>query len=465
ATQGSCAEAAGTVTCELGDMAPDATATVTIAVTPTTPGMITNSATVGANEVDPFPDNNTATAETAVGDRGCGQVITRSTRLSEDIGPCPANGIIIGADNITLNLGGHTVFGFEGPSADGNAAGIRFPDRQGSQVVNGTVSGFDAGVFINRGGSNHVRRMTITDNVGPDDPFNAELGDGIAVFDSPSNRIVNNRLVGNGIFDGIGVLGAPSDSTIIWGNIVEDTVGPSDGGPAGQGIIVNAAGLGVNDGELIVGTIIRYNTIRGSGSAGIANINHMDAQIRANVVVGNGLTNQQGHGIGMQLGPRANTTSTRAFIQGNEVHGNGGDGIHIRLGALDNVIVGNNAADNALRPGQFGGRTFDLHDYNPGCDNNLWRGNTWGSGFYNPACTAFRGSGPTPPSEPEVFGTDSCDDDYDNDQDGLVDGDDPDCQPAPQPVAPAAAASAASSAGDTAQADQELPPTRRAPAD
>jgi uncharacterized repeat protein (TIGR01451 family) len=61
-----CTHANGTVTCDLGNLAKDTSATVTIKVTPTAVGKITNKATVKANEIDPDPGNNMATAETTV---------------------------------------------------------------------------------------------------------------------------------------------------------------------------------------------------------------------------------------------------------------------------------------------------------------------------------------------------------------------------------------------------------------
>ncbi|HEV2810870.1 MAG TPA: hypothetical protein VGV93_10810, partial [Acidimicrobiales bacterium] len=64
----------------------------------------------------------------------CGDVITQTTTLTADVGPCPGNGIIIGADNIMLNLNGHTISGTPGPG-DGNAAGIRLPFRTGVRIT------------------------------------------------------------------------------------------------------------------------------------------------------------------------------------------------------------------------------------------------------------------------------------------------------------------------------------------
>lgn len=63
-SQGTCSSAGGTVTCSLGSLADGATATVTIRVTPAVKATITNTASVSANERDPNPANNSATAST-----------------------------------------------------------------------------------------------------------------------------------------------------------------------------------------------------------------------------------------------------------------------------------------------------------------------------------------------------------------------------------------------------------------
>lgn len=67
ATQGSCSEAAGIVTCVLGDMIASATATINIALTaPVSTGTITNTAVVAGNEIDPIAGNNTSNENTTV---------------------------------------------------------------------------------------------------------------------------------------------------------------------------------------------------------------------------------------------------------------------------------------------------------------------------------------------------------------------------------------------------------------
>ena len=64
-SQGNCTGTA-TVTCNLGSLSNGAAATVTIVVTPTQAGGLSNTATVAANEADPVASNNSATEPTTV---------------------------------------------------------------------------------------------------------------------------------------------------------------------------------------------------------------------------------------------------------------------------------------------------------------------------------------------------------------------------------------------------------------
>ncbi len=59
-SQGVCSEAGGTVTCQLGTIANGGSATISIVVVPKQAGIITNTASVTANETDPNTANNTA---------------------------------------------------------------------------------------------------------------------------------------------------------------------------------------------------------------------------------------------------------------------------------------------------------------------------------------------------------------------------------------------------------------------
>jgi hypothetical protein len=75
----------------------------------------------------------------------CGQTITKSTTLSSGIGPCAGSGVVIGANNITLNLGGHTIRGQSYPNSGPPppaGAGVMIGSHHGVTVEDGAVTGY-----------------------------------------------------------------------------------------------------------------------------------------------------------------------------------------------------------------------------------------------------------------------------------------------------------------------------------
>ncbi len=183
--------------------------------------------------------------------------ITQNTTLTGNVGPCSGHGIVIAADNVTLDLNGFTVQGQQTPMEQ---AGVFFDNVSGSTVKNGTVTGFDAGVYIEGGGGNTVTGITATNNVNdkmePIDPFTirtpgqttpltpqqqhdidlvtCELGDGITTFDSDNNVISNNTVTGNGPLSGISLVG-DSDGNLVSKNEVHENDLTNNG-------VVDAAG-------------------------------------------------------------------------------------------------------------------------------------------------------------------------------------------------------------------------------
>ena len=84
---------------------------------------------------------------------GCGDTITADTTLDSDLTGCRSNGLVIGADNITLDLNGHTISG-DGkpvrrcPRRQPCDIGV-FNDRHGGVTVrNGSLRGFAVGVLV-----------------------------------------------------------------------------------------------------------------------------------------------------------------------------------------------------------------------------------------------------------------------------------------------------------------------------
>lgn len=317
----------------------------------------------------------------------CGEVITRSTRLSADVGPCQGPGLIIGADGITLNLGGHSVVGTFDQGEGAQAPGIDVTGRRGVTVTTGRVAGFEAGIVIDGGGGHTVSSMTIEDNVGPSDLFEALLGDGIAVFASGANRITGNIVRRNGRFDGIAALGAGTDGNLVENNVIENNFGSGEDIPVGSGfgLIFNAflSFPSPTPSVSLVGNRVRGNSVIGNDTSGITSINNIEGDILDNLVFNNGrgpTAQASGYGSGIDLEHRpTGTVKASLLIQGNRAHGNGVSGIRVGVNSLDNRILGNDARGNGrfIRP-DYG---WDLHDENPSCRGhglvNVWRGNAF----------------------------------------------------------------------------------------
>ena len=333
----------------------------------------------------------------------CGQTITQSTTLTADLGPCPNYGLIIGADGIVLDLGGHRIFG----TANFNDnAGVYLPQRTGATVQNGTVTDFDAGVVIEGGSRNTVSAITARRNIGRASKY----GDGIAIESSSFNRILGNSTIDNGPFSGIGVYSlvdgdhprtssGPSTNNLIQGNQVVNNVVGRDGftgGTDNDGIrIENTNAIGVT--PVTAANQIIGNMVSGNGLDGISIFARSPGNIiRGNQVTRNGLfrsTARRGDGIIVF------NFSDRTIIEDNTTAYNGDNGIRIRgplganAGSLNNTIqrntsYGNQALPTIVSPA-FGSAAYDLNDQNPNCDNNTWLGNRYHTA--NPPCTTTGG--------------------------------------------------------------------------
>jgi parallel beta-helix repeat protein len=82
----------------------------------------------------------------------CGDVITQNTTLDSDLTDCPGNGVVIGADNITLDLAGHTIDGVPFQSLDG----VNVDAHDGVQVENGSVQQFNDGIALRNANDGRV---------------------------------------------------------------------------------------------------------------------------------------------------------------------------------------------------------------------------------------------------------------------------------------------------------------------
>ena len=144
----------------------------------------------------------------------CGETITTDTTLDSDLVNCPNNGIVIGADGITLDLAGHRIDG-DAVGCDPEVCddGIANDGHDGVTIKDGLVQEFDFGIVVGDAHGNRVlgitsrrqvffgallfgsarnliRGGTFSHNTPPE-------GDGIGVFDSRHIRIVDNEIGSN----------------------------------------------------------------------------------------------------------------------------------------------------------------------------------------------------------------------------------------------------------------------------
>ncbi|HEX2274679.1 MAG TPA: right-handed parallel beta-helix repeat-containing protein [Acidimicrobiales bacterium] len=326
----------------------------------------------------------------------CGQTITQSTVLENDVGPCTNNGIVIGADNITFDLNGHRIFGRPG---SGDRAGVYLRNRRGVTVRNGTVSGFDIGVAVEGGSGNTVTGMVARDNIGG---VGGTGGDGIAILSSRGNRVLNNRTHNNGPFSGIGLYsrvdqdhprqtaGVSRDNLIDGNSVTNNVISRNQVSP------VNTDNDGIRVENDAAFNTFTNNQVHGNGLDGISLFaDTSDNVVRNNVVTRNGFfrtTARRGSGIIVF------TRSTRNVVEYNRASENADSGIDIRPplqnfpGATNNRIRFNVAVNNSqlpFIPSPVFGESFDLKDANPNCDANVWFGNRYRT--FNQPCVTTGG--------------------------------------------------------------------------
>jgi parallel beta-helix repeat protein len=214
----------------------------------------------------------------------CGQTITKDTTLTADVSNCPGVGIRIGADDITLDLNGHTVSAAE--RRNPTAHGIFNSGHDDVSIVGGTVRGFGAyGVRLARADRNVVQDMTLDANFTGIGLVESDRGlirrltitgakfVGVNLTGGSSNRVRENQITGG---NGAGIFiqnsqNEPGRDHRITSNQLD-----------GNGIVVQAGPTGVR---------LTSNTVRRALSDGIASYDP------STIFLGNVATENHGRGI------------------------------------------------------------------------------------------------------------------------------------------------------------------------
>lgn len=328
-----------------------------------------------ADAAPPPPPPTPATTTTTV---YCGQVLTQSTRVGNDLINCPGEGLVIAAPSIVLDLNGHII---DGPdylatnlgSEEGFPAGIRNSGHTNVVIRNGTVQQFGWGVHLTPGTTrNVIENLTISRNAVA----------GIELFDADDGRN-GNTIRNNYLFDnelGVSLL-ADSQNSQILNNTINGSLGEailiefSDGhhieGNQMSGIPLDP-NLGSDMGVLLNGSshnVLLNNTLQDTGDAGInvsAGSNHN--RFEGNTLYRNGdagiivhdshgsqiidnISHQQSDG-GVVLS-NANDT----LVRGNDLRYNPSG---IEAGDAHDLILENNNGSESLQAGFELGNSLNM---------------------------------------------------------------------------------------------------------
>ncbi len=259
----------------------------------------------------------------------CNQTITVNTTVDNDL-TCPSgNGLVIGANGITLDLNGHTIAGSENIGT-GGGIGVVISGRTGATVRDGTVTGFRNG-GVSLSGSSGILLSDLDVSAQP-------LTTAAVSVDAASsaNRLVALRLFPRAYTPAVSLAGD--------GNLVRDSE---------MGAVCFSTLNVSGDGNRIEGNVVSHEFLE--GTCRVANTPFASAievtNGAGNEVVGN-TANDNNAGYGVSV--RAAATGT--LLQGNVASENtslggpgfpdfGGDGILVE--SISTTITGNLADGNS----------------------------------------------------------------------------------------------------------------------
>ena len=325
----------------------------------------------------------------------CGDTITTDTTLHHNLANCPHDGIVIGADNITLDLNGHTIDG-DGISSHQCECGVDNDGHDGVTVVHGAVRQFDAGVLVAEARHNRLLGISASRNefsgiflassrhvrILHNSIRRSGIGSGITIFDSTHNLILHNSSRRSGH---AGVQITNSTHNLIKGNRLSRNKGDEGAielssfrepgsSRADRNVVIrnrasrNTSGIGIEGSR----NIIRRNRIshsRGHGGGFGIPLSHGDH----NLIARNSIRDTEGDAIGVGFEPGAGNVvrrnrirgagelpgrgaaqppqagvlvfsrGKRTLVVGNVIRGGAEDGIRVRAKAQHTRLKGNHA--------------------------------------------------------------------------------------------------------------------------
>jgi hypothetical protein len=223
----------------------------------------------------------------------CGQTLTRSVKLTNDLRDCPGQALIVGADGITVDLDGHTL---DGAGNDGTCAfpsvarnGIDNPGYDGVTVENGTVQqfsvGISAGSVTNGVTDSRVHHMTLRDN---------SLGGVSVIGGTGAAASAHNRIDHNVASNA--PCGAGLKLTTGWDNSFDN-----------NHVDNSSDGIVICCGETTDGNAVAHNAISDVAESGILVFSSGSGQVTANTI------------SDAEVGVHVNGRTTDELVQGNAI--------------------------------------------------------------------------------------------------------------------------------------------------
>jgi Right handed beta helix region len=347
-------------------------------------------------------------------DPHCGETIMQSTALTSDIGPCPGDGLVIGADNVTLDLNGHSIEGSGG--GVGVSVGGDLTARTGVTVRNGTIAQFDQGVLLGgnptapSSGNSAVLLTLIDDQSGVRAQYGGsnliafDHGSGtsarafIELFSSTANEVAFDTssdgmvVAASGPYELNGTpssrnriehnqvtsieLGSSARTTVANNRVMSISAHPDYIYGANSDVIRHNTVIGGNISlDAASNTLVFRNRILGSPSNGIDLTENESCCLGVvsfatdkNTLLANRILGSHGDGIFLQAPHQVipnlivepdSKGATNTLVRGNVTSHNGGDGVHTdattttltRNTANFNIGVGINAPAGAIDGG------------------------------------------------------------------------------------------------------------------
>jgi hypothetical protein len=275
----------------------------------------------------------------------CGETITADTTLDADLIDCPNNGVIIAADDVTLDLNGHTIDG-DGtadsacdPVHDFCDFGVAFENRDGVTVRDGSIREFEGGLLAFKTRDSRLIKLSTPrnhfGNIGvanssrvlvrqcSGDRSTSREGNGLGVFDSRRIRVLDSSFRNNAH---VGIKPVGSRHSLIKGNVMAANGDEGLLMEGGKGFEIRSNRVAANGGGITLGpgtrNVIARNRVSGGGDGIRIEKGH------GNVVADNVVVDTRRAGIRLGI-PKPFLGGADNVLRRNVVRRSGGDGFSV----------------------------------------------------------------------------------------------------------------------------------------